>query len=91
MTKSQIMKEKFLLETVQEIDNIKFKLLKFLEVSSEEDPRKIDDFLTAKEAAHYLNVSLPTLHRHTKNKLLKKYTLGGKKFYKKKELLNAIK
>ncbi|GAB5417997.1 MAG: hypothetical protein Crog4KO_14500 [Crocinitomicaceae bacterium] len=47
--------------------------------------------LTRKEAADFLSVSLTTLKTWTDQKLLKAYKLGGRIYYKEKEIVSALK
>lgn len=47
--------------------------------------------LTRKETTAFLKISLATLHRWTKDGLLRSYSLGGKVYYKQHELLHALK
>ena len=49
------------------------------------------DYLTREEVCELLNINLTTLWKHTKNNRLKKYKLGRKVFYRKDEVLDAIK
>ncbi len=47
--------------------------------------------LTRKEAADFLSVSLTTLKAWTDQQLLIAYKLGGRVYYKEKEILKALK
>lgn len=84
------MNEQILAEIVKDIDIVKYKLLNIMGEPSVENSKNIEDFITLKEAAKYLGVSLPTLYSYTNKSLLKKYKLGGRMFYKKSELVKAI-
>ncbi len=49
------------------------------------------DYLTREEVCELLNINLTTLWKHTKSSRLKKYNLGRKVYYKKQEVLDAVK
>ena len=49
------------------------------------------NLLTREEAAIYLHITLPTLNTYTKLGKIKGYRLGGRVFYKRSELTNALK
>ena len=51
---------------------------------------KSKSILTRKEAAELLSVSLTTLKTWSDQKIIKAYKLGGRIYYKEKELLNAL-
>lgn len=46
--------------------------------------------LTRREAAELLSVSLTTLKTWSDQKIIRAYKLGGRIYYKEKELLNAL-
>ena len=49
------------------------------------------DFLTVEETAHYLGVSVKTIHYYSSKKILNAYTLNGKKkYYKKDEIIQKM-
>ncbi len=48
-----------------------------------------DDYLTRKEAATQLNITLPTLGQYTKKGLLTSYKIGARVLYKKSEIESA--
>ncbi|MCT4580853.1 MAG: helix-turn-helix domain-containing protein [Flavobacteriales bacterium] len=48
------------------------------------------ELLTRKEAAEFLSISLSTLKNWTYDKLIKAYKLGGRIYYKRKELINSL-
>lgn len=52
---------------------------------------KLKKILTRKETAKFLSISLTTLKAWTDKKILRAYGLGGRIYYKKKEILNALK
>ena len=47
-------------------------------------------YLTRKEAASKLNISLPTLSSHSKSGLIKSHRIGGRVVYKSAELNEAL-
>ncbi|PHR44289.1 MAG: excisionase [Fluviicola sp.] len=51
---------------------------------------KSKSILTRKQAAELLSVSLTTLKSWSDKKLIKAYKLGGRVYYKEKELLKAL-
>ncbi|MPN07871.1 hypothetical protein SDC9_155143 [bioreactor metagenome] len=50
-----------------------------------------DKYLTRAEVAKFLKISLPTLHRYTKDGILKSYRIVGKVRYKLQDVENALK
>jgi excisionase family DNA binding protein len=50
-----------------------------------------EKYLTRSEVAHFLKISLPTLHRYTKDGVLKSYRIVGKVRYKLQEVEEALK
>jgi len=50
-----------------------------------------DKYLTRAEVAKFLKISLPTLHRYTKDGILKSYRIVGKVRYKFQDVENALK
>ena len=51
---------------------------------------KNKSILTRKEAADLLSISLTTLKAWSDQKLIKSYKLGGRVYFKEKELLQAL-
>ena len=47
---------------------------------------KVNERLTAKAAAEYLNIALPTLYAHTSQKIIKHYKAGKKLSFLKSDL-----
>ena len=45
-----------------------------------------DEYITSKEAAKRLNISLPTLHSYSKSGIIPKYYLGNRVLYKVSEI-----
>lgn len=54
-------------------------------------PAPADGYLTRKETAQWLNISLPTLHEWTLSGKLPAYRIGSRVLYKKTEVDNAPK
>lgn len=50
-----------------------------------------EKYLTRGEVASFLKISLPTLHRYTKDGILKSYRIVGKVRYKLEDVENALK
>jgi len=48
------------------------------------------EFITPKEAADLLKVSLVTLWRYEKQSKVKCYGIGGRRLYKRSELINSL-
>jgi excisionase family DNA binding protein len=53
--------------------------------------KHIAEFLTRQEAADFFGITLPTLHKWTKEGLIQAYDLGGRVYYKRSELLESFK
>lgn len=53
--------------------------------------QKKEPYLTRKQVAHLLQISLPTLHQYTKQGLLNSYRIGSKVRYKTSEIDEALK
>src|SRR3982751_1640942 len=55
-------------------------------------PQKEDqsEYITRKEAAGVLKITLPTLHDWTKQGWLQSYKIGNRVLYKKKEIENSL-
>ncbi len=58
---------------------------------SKMNKNKREELLSRKEAAIFLSISLSTLKNWTYSKEIIGYKLGGKVYYKKQELINALK
>ncbi len=52
--------------------------------------QKPDELLTRQQAADFFHITLPTLHAWSKQGLIISYEIGGRTYYKRSELLNAI-
>lgn len=55
-----------------------------------DQPQKTE-FITRKEAAKLLGISLPTLHKLTQTGKLASFRIGSQVRYNKKELINSLK
>jgi excisionase family DNA binding protein len=53
-------------------------------------PKEPTIYLTRKNVAEMLSVDLSTVHNYTKRKILQAYQIGGRVFYKRDEVENAI-
>jgi excisionase family DNA binding protein len=75
-------------------EKIALKTLELLEQKNESDQphQTIDEeeFLTPKETAKLLKISLPTLWRWQKDGKIKCYGIAGTRYYKKSELLESL-
>jgi len=49
-----------------------------------------EKYLTRKEVANYLQISLPTLHDYSKRQILKSYKIGNKVRYKASEVIESL-
>jgi excisionase family DNA binding protein len=76
--------KELVLEALRELNP--FQPLK--KISSSNDEEK---YLTRKEVANYLQISLPTLHEYSKREILKSYRIGSKVRYKASEVAKALK
>lgn len=56
-----------------------------------EQPKQPNEvFLTRKEVAKLLKISLPTLNEHSKNGKIRSYLIGGRVLYKQSDILNSL-
>lgn len=69
-----------------EIKELKSLLLKKQEPTTENNP----DLITPKEAADLLKVSQVTLWRYEKQGKVKCYGIGGRRLYKRSEIINSL-
>lgn len=53
-------------------------------------PKEPNEYLTRNNVAKMLSVDLSTVHNYTKRKILQAYQIGGRVFYKRDEVQNAI-
>ena len=68
-------------------DLFESKLQEFLATRPEEH----EEYLTRKQVAELLQISLVTLHNWTKKGILTGYRISNKRLYKKSEIIDAIK
>lgn len=54
------------------------------------DFKDVKDILTREETAKLLSISLPTLWNWTKKNILTAYGIGGRVYYKKDEVIQAL-
>jgi excisionase family DNA binding protein len=74
------------------IDKLTEAILEFIKphlVREVVEVKQNDDYLTRKEAATELNITLPTLGQYTKKGLLTSYKIGARVLYKKSEIKSA--
>ena len=57
---------------------------------SQLDISSAEEFLTRKETAEFLKVSLVTLHHWSKQGILKPYKLGSRTYYNRKKIIETI-
>ena len=57
---------------------------------AKESAKVDDEYITRKEAADILRISLPTLDKYSIEGIVTKYRFGSKVRYKRNEVLNAI-
>jgi len=80
-------------ESKEEFEERQKKLINdiFNERLSLSDSRQsASDFLTRKETAKRLHISLPTLSQHVKDGILKAYRLKGRVLFKLEEIENSV-
>jgi len=53
-------------------------------------PKEPNEYLTRNNVAEMLSIDLSTVHNYTKRKILQAYQIGGRVFYKRQEVENAI-
>lgn len=49
-----------------------------------------EELVTRKQAAEFFHITLPTLHAWSKQRLIISYEIGGRTYYKRSELLKAL-
>lgn len=60
------------------------------EVDNKINPKPVERFLSREQAAKELQITLSTLHHHTKSGRLKAHRLGSRVLYKESEILKAV-
>lgn len=70
-----------------DIQNIKNELVNLRESFQPITPT---EFLTRQEVAKLLKIDLSSVHNWTKKKILQSYQIGGRVYYKRSEVENAI-
>jgi excisionase family DNA binding protein len=63
---------------------------RFKELVKEFQPKEPVDFLTRKETAELLKISLVTLHQWTNKGILKAYKFGNKTYFSRKEITSQL-
>ncbi len=81
---SPVQLKELVLEALRELNPLQSQM----KINSAIDAEK---YLTRKEVASYLQISLPTLHEYSKKEILKSYRIGSKVRYKASEVETALK
>ena len=87
------MKQVQLLGMTQEENNLPiFNYIdkKFDELKKSFQPKEPTEFLTRQEVSSLLKIDLSSVHNWTKKKILQSYQIGGRVYYKRSEVENAI-
>lgn len=67
-------------------------MVEAVQVAKKKEPQpEVKDLLTRKETADLLNVNVATLWRWTNSGKLIQYGIGGRTYYKRSEVLEAVK
>ena len=69
------------------IDGVKTQLE---ELKKHFQPKEPNQYLTRQDVAEMFSVDLSTVHNYTKRKILQSYQIGGRVFYLRSEVENAI-
>ena len=69
------------------IDGVKTQLQ---ELKSHFQPKQPPEYLTRNEVAKILHIDLSSVHNWTKKSILKAYQIGGRVYYKRSEIENAM-
>lgn len=72
------------------LGNIEILLLEIISQKNEPQP-EVKDLLTRKETAELLQVNIATIWRWTNSGKLNQYGIGGRTYYKRSEVLEAVK
>jgi excisionase family DNA binding protein len=74
---------------IEKISEAFLEIIKPYIIKENVDVKQNNEYLTRKEVAKLLNISLPTLNEYTKRSLLKSYKMGARVLYKKSEVETA--
>ena len=74
-------------ELVTDLELIKSQLH---ELKKHFEPKTPNEYLTRQEVAKLLSVDLSTIHNYKKRNILKAYQIGGRVYYKRTEVENAV-
>ena len=74
-------------ELVTDLELIKSQLH---ELKKHFEPKTPTEYLTRQEVAKLLSVDLSTIHNYKKRNILKAYQIGGRVYYKRTEVENAV-
>jgi len=81
----------FKLELPQKYQSdIEFLKSEIVDLKKNFQPIEPTEYLTRNDVAKMLHVNLSTIHNWTKGKRLKSYGIGGRVYYKRQEVENAI-
>ena len=72
------------------IDRIAIKTAELIQAGQNNHPEPADDLITPKQACELLKCTSVTLWRYEKKGRVSPYGIGGKKFFKRAELLQSI-
>jgi excisionase family DNA binding protein len=73
---------------VELIDQVLIK--RFADLKKNFQPKEPEEYLTRNEVAEMLKIDLSTVHNWTKKGILQAYQCGGRVYYKRSEVENAI-
>lgn len=81
------------IDTETLINQIAQRTAELIESRRSEQPKQATDetdLLTPKETAQLLRISIPTLWRYEKKGKVKCYGIGGKRYYKRNEIIESL-
>jgi hypothetical protein len=71
-------------------EGVKNQLCELVNNSTPKQEQQEPEFLTRKETADLLKVSLVTIHDWSNNKILKPYKMGNRTYFKRSEILQQL-
>lgn len=89
--KAQDRKDNLLRFINQEVETLKSNLITRLNHMDEGEIYEMTEFITQRQAASILGVSVPTLRRYTKMGVFKQHRLGTKVYYREDEIYGVYK
>ncbi|MGB3343018.1 MAG: helix-turn-helix domain-containing protein [Aequorivita sp.] len=72
------------------IDRIATRTAELIQSTHNTQPSPADDLITPKEASELLQCSMVSIWRYEKKGRITAYGIGGKKYFKRSEILNSI-